>query len=151
MTSKSLSQKQIIIPMDTNNAERIVAWANIYVKNINRLLKNIKSEVSADYIHSHNKDIIVILNIVEMYIKDLNNINSNDIMSLRLPQSKFYLKVLGIPYFVKVKDTNLSIMPNIMKRVIQSNHIFNNLVLVSWSRIIKVSPKSDIAVVWIDV
>ena len=71
--------------MGTNNAERIVAWANIYVENINRLLKNIKSEVSVDYIHLDNKGIIVILNIVEKYIKDLNNVDSNDIMSPRLP------------------------------------------------------------------
>jgi len=70
--------------MGTNNAERIVAWANIYVENINRLLKNIKSEVSVDYIHSDNKGIIVILNVVEKYIKDLNNVDSNDIMSPRL-------------------------------------------------------------------
>lgn len=123
MISKDLSQKQIIISMGTNNAE------NIHVENINRLLKNIKSEVSADYIHSDNKGIIVILNVMEKYIKGLNNVDSNDIMSPRLSQSKFYLKILDILYFVE--NTNLSIIPNIIERVIQSNHIFNDLVLVS--------------------
>ena len=66
---------------------------------------------------------------MEKYIKDLNDVDSNDIMSPRLPQSKSYLKILGIPYFVKY--TNLSIILDIMKRVIQSNYIFNDLVLVS--------------------
>lgn len=66
---------------------------------------------------------------MEKYIKDLNNVDSNDIISPRLSQSKFYLKFLDIPYFVE--NTNLSIMPNIIERVIQSNHIFNDLVLVS--------------------
>jgi len=135
---KSFSQKQIIISIGINNAKRIIAQANKHVENINRLLKNIKSEISANYICSYNKDIIVItnkvaafsnLNIMEKYIKDLNDVDSNNIMSLRLPQSKSYLKILGILYFVE--DTNLSIILDIIKKVIQSNYIFNNLVLVS--------------------
>jgi len=56
---------------------------------------------------------------MEKYIKDLNYVDSNNIMSPRLPQSKSYLKILSILYFVK--DTNLSIILDIIKRVIQSN------------------------------
>ena len=49
-----------------------------------------KSNVSADYIYSDNKEVIITtnkiaassnLNIVEKYIKDLNNINVSNIMS----------------------------------------------------------------------
>ena len=49
-----------------------------------------KSEISADFIYSNNKEVIIItnkavatldLNIVEKYIKNLNNINLNDIIS----------------------------------------------------------------------
>ena len=39
--TESLSRKQIIIPMGTNNAERVIAQSNVYVANINRLLKDI--------------------------------------------------------------------------------------------------------------
>ena len=72
-----------------------------------------------------NKGIIVttnkvvvpsVLNMVEKYIKDLNNIDSSNTMSLRLLQSKSYLKILGILYFVE--DTNLSIIPDIMEWII---------------------------------
>ena len=72
-----------------------------------------------------NKGIIVttnkvvvpsVLNMVEKYIKDLNNIDSSNTMSPRLLQSKSYLKILGILYFVE--DTNLSIIPNIMEWII---------------------------------
>ena len=70
------------------------------------------------------------LNIVEKYIKDLNDIDLNNIMSLRLPQSKSYLKILGILYFLE--DTNLSVMPDIIKIVIKCIHIFNNIVLASY-------------------
>ena len=111
--------------MGINNIERIIAQASIHIKNINRILKNIKSEIVIDYIQLDNKDIIVTTNIVaasfnlnmmKKYIKHLNNIDSNNIISLRLPQLKFYLKILGILYFVE--DTNLPITSDIIERII---------------------------------
>ena len=98
--TKSPSKKQIIISMSTNNSERIIIQANSYISNINRLLKDIKSEVFTDYIWSDNKRVVIITNkvavfsdlkIIEKYIKNLNDINSNDVISPRLPQSKSYL------------------------------------------------------------
>ena len=125
--------------MSVNSAKRVMTQSNAYITNINRLLKGIKSEISADYIHSDNKRIVIMtnkiaifsnLNIVEKYMKDLNDIDLNNIMSLRLPQSKSYLKILGILYFLK--NTNLSVMSDIIKRVIKCIHIFNNIVLASY-------------------
>ena len=37
-----------------------------------------------------------------------------------------------------------------VKNILKSNYIFNNIILASKPRIIKVSPKSDIAIIWID-
>jgi len=158
MITKSSSRKQIIIPMETNNVERVMAQSNIHIANINRLLKDIKSKISADYICSDNKRVVIItnkvttfsdLNVVEKYMKELNNVDSNNIMSSRLPQSKSYLKILGIPYFTE--DTNLSVTLNIIERVIKSTHIFDDIVLASQSRVIKTSPKFDMAVVWVNI
>jgi len=104
--------------------------ANIYVSNINRLFKRIKSEIFVNFICSDNKGLLITtkkvatisnLNIIKKYIKDLNNIDSNYIIGLRLPQSKFYLKILDIPYFVE--DTNLSISSNTIESIIKSNKI----------------------------
>jgi len=92
--TKGPSRKQIIIPMSTNNSERVIAQASNHISNINRLLKGVKSRIFTDYIQSGNKGIVIITNkvvafsnlkIVEKYIKELNNVNSNDIISLRLP------------------------------------------------------------------
>jgi len=78
--------------MSINNTERIIIQTSKYIKNINRLLKSIKSEIVADYIQLDNKGIIVTtnkvvafsdLNMVEKYIKNLNNINSSNIISLK--------------------------------------------------------------------
>ena len=93
MMTKSPLRKQIIILMSTNNTERIMVQSNSYIANLNRLLKEVKSKILADYIYSNNKGIVITtnkiaassnLNIVEKYMKELNNINSNDIMSSRL-------------------------------------------------------------------
>jgi len=43
--------------MSTNNSEAIVLQANSHISSINRLLKSIKSKVSADFICSNNKEI----------------------------------------------------------------------------------------------
>ena len=72
-----------------------------------------------------------------------------DVQVQRLPQSKSYLKIIEIPYFRD--NTNLSITPDVVESIIKSNYIFNNLSLTSRPRIIKVSSKSNTAIVWIDI
>jgi len=66
---------------------------NTYVSNINKLLKRVKSKISVNFIWSDNKRLFITtnkvaaisdLNIVKKYIKNLNNVDSNDIMSLGL-------------------------------------------------------------------
>ena len=82
------------------------------------------------------------LNVVEKYMKELNNVDASNIMSSRLSQSKSYLKILGILYFIE--DTNLS---DIIKRIIKIFYIFDDIILASQPHIIKASLKFNIAVV----
>jgi len=42
-------------------------------------------------------------------------------------------------------------MADVVEIIIRNNHIFNNITVASRSRIIKVLPKSDIAIIWLDV
>ena len=144
--------------MEINNTERVIVQLNTNITNINRLFKGIKLEVLVDFIYSDIKDIIVItnkvvvildLNIIKKYVKNLNDVDSSNVMSSRLSQSKFYLKILGILYYIK--DTNLSITMNIVKRVIKTTHIFNNVVLASHLYIIKVSSRLDMAIIWVNI
>jgi len=122
--------------MGMNNSERVIAQANNYITNINKLLKDMKSKISVNYIQFDNKGIVITtnkvvassnLNIVEKYMKELNDINSNNVMSLRLLQSKLYPKISSILYFLE--DTNLLVIPDIIERVIKSTHIFDNMIL----------------------
>jgi len=158
MTIKSLSRKQVIIHISTNNILRVIANANAHVSNINWLLKGFKSEVSVNFIYSDNKGLLLTtnkvavssdLNIIEKYLKDSNNIKYEEYMSSRLPQFKSYLKILSILYLVK--GMNLPISSNIVESIIKSTQIFNDITLTFYSYIIKVSPKSDMAVICIDI
>ena len=85
MMTKDPSRKQIIILINTINSERVIAKLNVYIANINRLLKEVKSNISADYICSNSKEIIITtnkaatisdLNIIEKYVEKLNEVNT---------------------------------------------------------------------------
>ena len=67
------------------NSERVIVKLNAYIANINRLLKEVKSNISADYICSNSKEIIITtnkaatisdLNIIEKYVEELNEVNT---------------------------------------------------------------------------
>ena len=93
-----------------------------------------------------NKVVLLLdLSIIEKYIKNTDVIQSNNIIAPRLSQLKFYLKILNILYLIE--DTNVSITSNVVKRIINFMHIFNNVVLTSKIRFIKALPKSDIVVI----
>jgi len=78
-------------------------------------------------------------------MKNLNIIDLTEVLNSRLSQSKSYLRILEISYFIE--DTNLSILFDIINSIIKSTYIFDNIVLSLCSQVIKVSPKSDITVV----
>ena len=70
---------------------------------------------------------------------------SDDVQVPRLSQSKSFLKIIEISYFIE--DTNSSITSDNIKLIIKANHIFNDLTLTSKPGLIKASSKSDIAVI----
>jgi len=106
-TTKGPSRKQAIIPVPLDLAENIMGDASTYIFQINTLLKNIKSTMRSEFIRPCSGGIAIITNnvpnpsdlsIIEKYFKSVKGINSNDIPSPRLPQSKSYLKIMGLPY-----------------------------------------------------
>ena len=108
MTTKGPSRKYIIIPMSSENITKFIKNSSLHVTNINRLLRNVKPKVLADFIQSYPLEIMVVTNkmasqlnlqIIKHYVKNADNINSLHVKVLRLSQSKSYLKIIGIPYF----------------------------------------------------
>ena len=159
MTTKGPSRKQIIIPMSGENVSSFMKNSSLHVANINRNLRNTKSDVLVDYLRSENSGITVITNkvaqqsdmsIISNYVKNSNDINSLQVDEPCLPKSKSYLKITGIPFF-SYPNSQERLTSNDIKAILKQNHIFDNISLTSKLRVIKVSPKSNMSIVWIDI
>jgi len=127
-----------------------------HITNLNRTLKKIKSDIMVDFIHQEQSGITIVTNkvislldlqTIEKYVKNANHIEANEIEVLWLSQSKSDLKIINIPYLGE--NTNIPITSDIVKYIIKKNHIFNNIVLKPC--IIKVSPKLDMAIIWLNI
>jgi len=62
MMTKGHSRREVIIPMAKTNAELIVNSAHIHISNINKCLKNSKSNIFADFIQFNVNGIIITTN-----------------------------------------------------------------------------------------
>ena len=145
--------------MNSDNASSFMRNSLLNVANINRELWNARTDILVDYIKSDNTGIIVTTNkiaqqsnlaIIDHCIKNSNDINSLQVEDPRLPKSKSYLKIIGIPYYPHA-DSWEKLLSSDIENILKQNHIFDNISLASRLRIIKVSPKSDMAIVWIDI
>jgi len=157
MTIKRPSRKQIIVPMSNNNNNTFMKNSVAHVASINRLLRNAKSEVVVDYIRSDPISLLIITNkivlqldlqIIDQYMKKSEDINELQVEEPRLPQLKSYLKIIGISYYPNGKFQEHLNSSNV-EAILKQNQIFDNIKLTSRPRIIKVSPKSDISIIWI--
>jgi len=62
MTTKGPSRKQIIIPMSGENINTFMKNLSLHMANINKLLRNAKSDVLVDYIRSDPTSVTIITN-----------------------------------------------------------------------------------------
>jgi len=136
ITTKGLSRKQIIIPMNNVNKKNFMEESSTYITNMNRALKNIKTEVIVDFIQLDSSSIVIVTNkvvssldlqTIENYIKNTDCINANEVKVLRFTQYKSYLKIIGIPYLQE--NMNIPLTSNVVEDIIKKNHIFNNIIL----------------------
>jgi len=129
------------------------------VANINRQLHNVKSEVLIDYIWADPLGITIItskvcqqsdLLIIDQYIKNSNDVNALQVEEPWLPKSKLYLKIISILFYPHANSQECLTSSDI-ESILKQNQIFDNISLASRPRVIKVSPKSDMSIVWIDI
>jgi len=109
-----------------------------YITKINRLLKNIKSDTKADYIWLEKSDIIIVTDkvvfsldfqTIEKYVKNLNQIDLENVEFSQSSQSKSYLKIIGLFYFIENMTTPLT--SDVVEIILKNNHIFNNISIAS--------------------
>ena len=151
-------RKQIIVLINNDNSSKFLSESSTYISNINGTLKNIKSDVKADFVWAEQTGIVIVTNkvtfisdlqTVESYIKNINYIEANNIEFSQLLQSKLYLKIIEIPYLIE--NTNTPLFTDVVKTIIKNNYIFNNIIITSRLKIIKLLPKSDMAIIWLDI
>ena len=154
MTTKGPSYKQIIISMSNEIARKYPKDVSMYIISINCVLKTIKSNIMADFIYVKDKGIVISTNNVtslshlqkiKKYVKSSLLNDANQISPPRFLQSKSYLKIVGISYLNN--QSNMHILPKDIEKILKSNHIFNDIILTSRPRVIKVSLKLDMAII----
>lgn len=58
MTTRRPSYKQVIVPISNINQKNFINESSAHVANLNRALKNIKSDVMLNFIYSDSSSII---------------------------------------------------------------------------------------------
>ena len=158
MTMKDSLRKQVIVSISNENKIKFIKSSSTHIMNFNRVLTGIKLEVMAEFVHSDQAGIIIVTNkvssslnlqTIKKYVKNSNYIDAKKVKVPCLPQSKLYLKIIDIPYMIE--NTNTLISANVIETIIKNNYIFNNIVIALKSHIIKVSLKSNIAIIWLDI
>ena len=88
ITTKRPLKKQVIVPINNDNIVKFMASSSDYITNINRMLKNIKSEIKTVYIHSETSGIVIVTDkvtssldhqTIEKYVKNSNQINLKNV------------------------------------------------------------------------
>ena len=102
MTTKGSFNKQVIVPMGSENSKKFISSSGNHVANLNHTLKNIKSETIVDFMHVNYRDLIITSNkiaslldisVINRYIKSCNNIDTNDIQDTYVKNAKSGLSI----------------------------------------------------------
>jgi len=73
----------------------------------------------------------------------------NNVEVLCLFQLKSYLKIISISYLLE--NTNTSIIADMVELIIKNNYIFNNITIIFRLKVIKISLKLDMTIIWLDI
>jgi len=91
ITTKRLFRKQVIVPMNNENKSKFMKASSAHITNFNRTLKNIKSEVMADFVCTDQVDVMIVTNKVKSSLdlqtieKCIKNSNYIDTEKVKVP------------------------------------------------------------------
>ena len=99
MTTRRSFRYQVIISIETDNISKFMFLSGNHISNINSILKNIKLEILADFVHNNHCGLIITTNkifsqynptTIKNYIKNINAIESNLLLTLVMLNQTFY-------------------------------------------------------------
>ena len=91
MMTKGLFRKQMIIPISNENKVRFMESSNKYIANLNRVLKNIKLDIMANFVCIDQAGIMIVINkattsydlqTIKKYVKNANQIDLDNVETL---------------------------------------------------------------------
>ena len=148
----------MLIPLDTFTAEVIVANTTTAVESYNRDLVEAHSKLRVESVCKAWDGISMSTNfvasaaeleVIKQWLKKVAGLAASTVMESRLPQSKSFLKILGVFYWGN--NSSLPITQAQVESVIANTPIFEGVVLASRPRIMKASPSSAMSMIWIDI
>ena len=89
------------------------------------------------------------LEVIKQWLKKTARLGESTEVEPRLPQSKSFLKILDVPYWNS--KSSLPITSAQVEAAFSNSLLFEGVSLASMPRIMKVSPSSDMSVIWIDI
>jgi len=131
--------------------------ANAHIFQINMLLKSMKSTTRAKFIHPCPRGVSINinsvlntsdLNTIERYLKSINSAGNDEVLAPQLLQSKSYLKITSIPY---IQPNGNKLTSDDITTTMKHLELFEPVNLAAKPRVIKASPKSNMAIIWFDI
>jgi len=157
ITTHGPTRRQMLIPLNTPTAE-VVANAATTVESCNRGLVEAHSKLRVESVHKAWDGISMSTNfvasaaeleVIKQWFKKVASLAASTVVEPCLPQSKSFLKILGVSYWGN--NSSLPITQAQVESIIANTPVFEGVVLASCPCIMKVSPSSDISVIWIDI
>jgi len=156
MTTQGPTRRQVLIPLTSAAAEIVVANAASAsaVESCNKGLVSAHSKLRVESVHkawdgvsmsTNSVASVAKLEVIKQWLKKTAGLGEVTEVEPRLPQSKSFLKVLGVLYWDS--KTSLPVTPAQVAEALSSSPLFESITLVSMSCIMKASPSSDMSVI----
>ncbi|KAF5347006.1 hypothetical protein D9756_011009 [Leucocoprinus leucothites] len=158
MTTHGPTRRQVLIPFEGNIIADRIKDFNKASEFCNRGLTAAQSKLRVESVRESYNGISIAtsgvatsadLETIKSWLKKAWQLGDAIPVEPRLPQSKSFLKIVGVPYWVANSSNPLS--PAFVEQALSQSSLFENVILAARPRVMKASPKSDTAVVWFDI
>ena len=158
MTTQGPTRHQVLVPLDSAAAELIVANTASAVQSCNKGLVEARSKLRVESVRKAWDEVSMSTNsvasaaeleVIKQWLKKTAGLGESTEVEPRLPQSKSFLKILGVPYWDSKSSLPITLAQ--VEAALSNSPLFEGVSLASMPRIMKASPSSDMSVIWIDI
>ena len=158
MMTQGPTRHQVLVPLDSAATETMVANAASAVQFYNKGLVEACSKLRVESVRkawdgmsmsTNSITSAAELDVIKQWLKKTAELGESTEVEPCLPQSKSFLKILGVPYWDS--KSSLPITRAQVEAALSNSLLFEGVSLASMPCIMKASPSSDMSVIWIDI